>query len=103
MQARIISKRNKLYILISYKDEFDNIKKKWFSTGLDDTKQNRKYAHSLQEEKLREFENTYKFMERGSADILFADFLEQWLDRAKTNLQVSTYATYEGQIYQIKA
>ena len=101
MQARIISKRNKLYIVISYKDEFDNIKKKWFSTGLDDTKQNRKYAHSLQEEKLREFENTYKFMERGSADILFADFLEQWLDRAKTNLQVSTYATYEGQISQI--
>lgn len=101
MHATIQTKREKLYVVITYKDEYNQTKKKWFGTGLDDTKQNRKKAESLREQKLKEFKEIYSYVERGSADILFADFLEQWLERAKPNLQISTYATYLGQVEKI--
>lgn len=96
-----MAKREKLYVVILYKDDLNRPQKKWYGTGLDDTKQNRKKAEQMKDQKLEEFKKTYSYVEKGSADILFADFLEQWLERAKTNLQISTYATYQGQVEKI--
>ena len=101
MKASIQVKRDKLYVVIAYQDEFNQSKQKWFGTGLDDTKKNRKKAEEIKEEKLKEYQNNYRYLERGSNKILFADYLEQWLERTKPNLQISTYSTYAQQIEKI--
>ena len=101
MRAGLINKRGKLYIVITYEDELGKEKKKWFGTGLDDNRSNKKIANQLKEEKLEEFRKTYKFMERDGSKMLFADYLQQWLERSKSNLQVSTYSTYEMQVNKI--
>ena len=101
MKASIQAKRDKLYVVIAYQDEFNQSKQKWFGTGLDDTKKNRKKAEEIKEEKLKEYQNNYRYLERGSNKILFADYLEQWLERTKPNLQISTYSTYAQQIEKI--
>lgn len=101
MKATIQSKSDKLYVVISYLDEYNNRKQKWFATGLDNVKKNRKKAEEIKDKKLREFEETYVYLERGSNEILFADYLEQWLERARPNLQISTYATYQQQVEKI--
>ncbi len=101
MHATVMCKREKLYVVITYKDDLNNTKKKWYGTGLDDTRQNRKKAEALKEQKLKDFQETHTYIEKGSADLLFGNFLLQWLERAKPNLQISTYATYLGQAEKI--
>ncbi len=101
MKATIQTKSDKLYVVITYKDEFNRQKQKWFSTGLDNLKKNYQKAEEIKNKKLREFEETYTFLERGSGDLLFGTFLLQWLERAKPNLQISTYATYQQQVDKI--
>ena len=46
MNATIQAKRDKLYVVIAYHDEYNQPKQKWFGTGLDDTKKNRKKAEA---------------------------------------------------------
>ncbi len=101
MTAAILSRREKLYIVITYKNELNKTMHKWFGTGLDDTKSNRKKAEPIRQQKLKEFKETYKFLERGSGSTLFADYILQWLERSKANLQISTYSTYVGQVNNI--
>lgn len=101
MKASLLTKRNKIYVCITYNDEYGNIKKKWFGTGLDDNRANRKKANELKEERLEEFRKNYQYMERKESQMLFGDFLTQWLERARPNLQVSTYSTYKMQVDKI--
>lgn len=101
MTAAILPKRQKLYVVITNKNELNKTMHKWFGTGLDDTRVNRKKAEKIKKQKLKEFKETHKFLERGSGETLFGEYIEQWLERAKPNLQISTYATYLGQVEKI--
>ncbi len=101
MKASILSKRNKLYVVITYEDMLGNTKKKWYGTGLDESKANMKLAESLKYEKLEEFKKELERSKTETSKLLFADFIQDWLERAKPNLQVSTYSTYKMQVDRI--
>ena len=100
MRGSLAVKRGKYYMIISYKDDFGEWKRKWMATGLDE-KGNKRKAEQLLQEALLDFKNNYQYNTRTESHILFADFIEQWLERAKPNLQISTYGSYLGQVTKI--
>ena len=82
------------YIVLSYRDINKKRKTKWISTGLK-LKGNKKKAEELLLEVRKNFKPEFVEME---SDMLFADFLEQWLEIVKTKVEVTTYASYENQV-----
>lgn len=101
MRANITSKRGKLYIVITYEDLTGQIKKKWYSTGLDDKKANKKEAENQRIQIFEEFRKNQNYIKKNNSSITFAEYMQQWLERLKPNLQVSTYATYKMQVDKI--
>ena len=101
MRANITSKRGKLYIVITYEDLTGQIKKKWYSTGLDDKKANKKEAENQKIQIFEEFRKNQNYIKKNNSSITFAEYMQQWLERLKPNLQVSTYATYKMQVDKI--
>ena len=71
------------YIVLSYRDINKKRKTKWISTGLK-LKGNKKKAEELLLEVRKNFKPEFVEME---SDMLFADFLEQWLEIVKTKLR----------------
>ncbi|MDE6869056.1 MAG: site-specific integrase [Clostridia bacterium] len=104
MTGRLTVKNGKYYVVISYQDEHGKNKQKWAATGLD-AKNNKRAA----EEVMREIIANFKNEETPSASmrsttkdkLLFGDYLTQWIEIAKPNLQTSTYAGYKGKIKNI--
>ena len=101
MRATLAEKRKKIYVVITYEDSLGQTKKKWFGTGLNAVRANRKEANRIKEEKLEEFKQIYKFADNKKSTMLFADFITDWLERVKPNLQISTYSTYAMQVKEI--
>jgi len=103
MKAGLVIKRDKYYVVISYKDEYDIPVKKWFATGLD-AKGNKRNAEEMMSNILVNFEKNQSGTTantKAEKSILFANYLEDWLERSKQNLQVSSYSTYKQQIAKI--
>lgn len=100
MNGFVAEKCGKLYAVIKYKNEENRIKTKWISTGLD-IKGNKRNAEKILRDKLVEFEKRNLFSCSIDNKILFADYLEQWLESVKENLQVSSYAGYKQQVKKI--
>lgn len=101
MRATLTEKRKKIYVVITYEDSLGQTKKKWFGTGLNAVRANRKEANRIKEEKLEEFKQIYKFADNKKSTMLFADFITDWLERVKPNLQISTYSSYAMQVKEI--
>ena len=101
MRANITSKRGKLYIVITYEDMTGQIKKKWYGTGLDDIKANKKEAENQKIQIFEEFRKNQQYIKKSNSEITFSEYMKQWLERIKPNLQVSTYATYKMQVDKI--
>ncbi len=70
-------------------------KRKWISTGLPE-KGNKRKAEALLKEKIEEYAQKLSL---NPCDLLFGDYLIEWLDIIKPNLQTSTYAGYRNDIY----
>jgi len=66
-------------------------KQKWISTGLH-TKGNKRKAESVMKDLLLEYENSTVVL---SKDILFTDFILDWLETIKNNVEVNTYECYK--------
>ncbi|HTG69341.1 MAG TPA: hypothetical protein VL921_08780 [Candidatus Udaeobacter sp.] len=100
-------KKGNYYIVLNYKDEEGKRKTKWIATGLP-TKGNKKKAESMLQDARRSFEIPSESdgeeitaieeeatqVEDGPAGILFADFMEQWLEMMKHRVEVTTHAAY---------
>ena len=104
MKGRLVVKNGKYYVVISYQDENGKSKQKWVATGLDE-KNNKRAAmdmlrtveakfvngtlgiNSLQSQKssVRETEKQDNGFSNDSP--LFSDYLYEWLQIAKTNIQ----------------
>ena len=92
MVAGHLSKKNGYYYaVLNYTDEFGKRKTKWFKTGLPE-KGNKKKAEAFLAEIRREFQPPKTMIP--NEDILFADFMEEWLEVIRMSVAIPTYASY---------
>ena len=89
-------KKGYYYAVLSYKDEHQKRKTKWIATGLQ-VKGNKKKAEAFLMEQRRTFEppKAIQSAEVG-ADELFADYLQRWLQIARTTIAPTTYGSYSN-------
>ena len=89
------------YIVLSYKDSKGKRKVKWESTGLP-VKRNKKKAEALLLERRSTFIPPVDISDVPlDSQILFADFMLKWLEIAKSSIQITTYASYQGIIQSV--
>lgn len=99
-------KKGKYYIVLNYKDSKNNRKSKWISTGLP-IKGNKKKAEQMLAEERRNFvipEEKVSLIGSSAEEtsqMLFADYMEEWLDMIKTDIRPNTYGGYQRNIMQI--
>ena len=92
-------KNGMFYVVLNYRDENGKRKTPWISTNLP-VKGNKKRAENFMMDVRRSFvpPNVQRIEEREAmqkGDILFTDFLLQWLRVAKSTVKLTTYASYE--------
>ncbi|HWP51041.1 MAG TPA: site-specific integrase, partial [Clostridia bacterium] len=87
-------KKGFYYIVLTYKDEQNNPKSKWISTKLP-VKGNKKKAEAMLLEARKTFEPNPIVTE---ADILFSDYMLGWLEMVRSNIEVTTYASYSNNV-----
>lgn len=101
MKGRLTTKNEKYYVVISYQDESGKNKQKWVATGLD-AKNNKRAAEEAMRKIVADFNGNNavdcKNDKKSPDNVLFGDYLTQWIEIAKANLQLSTYAAYKGRI-----
>ena len=92
-----LREKNGIYqIVLNYKDAQGKYRTKSISTGLS-VKGNKRRAEDMLQEKRKKFERKPT---NDSKDILFTDFLLNWLDMMKNSIEITTYASY---CYSIKS
>ena len=87
-------KKGLFYMVLSYKDCTGKRRTKWFPTGLP-VKGNKKRAEAMLMEKRRSYVPEDS-MENSviESQMLFADYLDQWLKIVKSTIKLITYASY---------
>jgi site-specific recombinase xerD len=86
--------------VLNYTDALGKRKTKWIKTGLA-VKGNKKKAEAILMEARRNFNPEEPKVMNG--DIMFADFMEQWLDIIKSSVAVPTFASYSTSVKRIIA
>ena len=95
-----LQEKNGFYhAVVNYKDDNGKRKQKWFSTKLK-VRGNKKQAQAKAEEIRQEFENKLNSTQKRKnnivkTDVLFLDFLNEWLKIVKKTIEPSTYNSYE--------
>ncbi len=101
--GRLQKKNDYFYIVLNYKDNCGKRKEKWIKTGLK-VRGNKAKADELLLKYREEFDiKTGKLKseqvcleeESNPDNILFGDYLLQWLENVKSTIEVSTYAGYK--------
>lgn len=103
MKGRLTTKNGKYYVVISYQDNGGKYKQKWVATGLD-VKNNKRAAEELMRGIVANFDGKNAPIiktQPNNDDMLFGDYLTEWIEIAKPNLQLSTYAAYKNKIKYI--
>ena len=121
MKGRLVAKNGKYYAVISYQDENGKSKQKWVATGLDEKNNKRaamdmlrtieaKFANGTLGINSQKTQNSSVQEPQQQADIssdkdnpLFSDYLYEWLQIAKSNIQVTTYSVYKHRTEYIAA
>ena len=85
------------YIILNLTDSAGQRKPKWISTGLT-IKGNKKRAEQMLMEERRKYANA-----KTGDDVLFADFMEQWLEIVKSTVSIPTYSSYVNAVKSIIA
>lgn len=88
------------YAVLNYTDSLGKRKSKWISTGLT-VKGNKKRAEAILMDARRNFNPEEPKVMNG--DILFADYMEKWLDIIKSSVAVPTFASYSTTVKKIVA
>ena len=87
-------KKGYFYIVLSYQDVSGKRKTKWIPTSLP-VKGNKKKAEKLLMEARREFEPECRPIQD---DVLFSDFMPQWLEIVKPAIAITTYSSYSKMV-----
>lgn len=99
MVAGHLSEKNgTYYAVLTYSDRNGKRKSKWISTGLP-VKGNKKKAEAFLLQARQEFQPEQK--EQLGDDVLFADYMEQWLEIVKSTISISTYSSYANCVQRI--
>lgn len=85
------------YIILNLTDSAGKRKPKWISTGLT-IKGNKKRAEQMLMEERRKYANA-----KTGDDVLFADFMDQWLEIVKSTVSIPTYSSYVNAVKSIIA
>ena len=93
-------KKGLFYIVLSYKGADGKRKTKWEPTGLS-IKGNKKKAEAQLMTRRREFVPEEPVMIEDS--MLFADYMEKWLEIVKSSIQTTTYSSYSNMVKRIIA
>ena len=94
--GHLTSKNGRYYAVLNYRNAGGQRKTKWISLGLSEKGNKRKAEAELA--RLRaEFEPPKEVGDL-SSDMLFADYLLEWLEIAKGRLAVATYSSYAAMI-----
>ncbi len=102
MKGSLQVKNGKYYAVLSVKDENGKFKKVWISTGLTEKGNKRKAEERLNEIIAEYSSNDNVFQSKKTKhenDILFSDFLQQWLTSIKGKVEE---ISYKGYSYSIK-
>ena len=91
MTGTVQVKKGKWYCVLNFKDENGKRVKKWFSTGLPEKGNKRKAERILEELKLKYSQTGYV----EPTKILFSDYLLDWLESRRPNIEPTTYAGYK--------
>ncbi len=92
-------KKGYYYVVLSYNDNNGKRRVKYFSTGLSEKGNKRKAEAELL--RIRgEFEPPNEVGEL-AADMLFADYLLQWLDIVKERVKATTFGSYEQMVKSV--
>lgn len=90
-------KKGIYYMVVTYRTPAGQRKTKWASTGLP-VKGNKKRAEKL----LLDFRKEFTPDERSlDSDILFSDFMCQWLEIIKPTIALTTYASYSNMVRRV--
>ena len=97
MTGSIQEKNGRYHAVVNVKGPDGKIKKKWKSTGLK-VKGNKKNAEEFLRNYIIELEKEQNEREKSSKPdgILFADYIEKWLETAKIRLDEITYQGYKN-------
>lgn len=91
------TKKDYYYAVLNYKDkETGKFKTKWLSTKLK-VKGNLRKAERMAEDFRRDFEkslNANTFVTSSASHILFSNYMKEWLDTIKHNVEENTFAGY---------
>ena len=95
MVAGHLQEKNGIYyVVLTYKTYDGKRKTKWQSTGLP-IKGNKRRAEAMMRELQDDFERPVDPNGPPSKAMLFADYLVQWLEIAKSTVKLTTYASYK--------
>ena len=89
-------KNGRYYAVLNYRNAGGQRKTKWISLGLPEKGNKRKAEAELS--RLRAEFKPPKEVGDLSSDMLFADYLLEWLEIAKGRLAVATYSSYAAMI-----
>lgn len=87
-------KKGFFYMVLSYPDVSGKRKTRWIPTGLP-VKGNKKKAEKMLMETRRGFEPECKPLQD---DMLFSDFMLQWLEVVKPTIAITTYSSYSNMV-----
>ena len=89
--GHLTEKRGLYYAVLTYKDADGKRKSKWYATGLP-VKGNKKRA----EAKLIELRRNFVVPKSNvlNSEMLFCDFMELWLEVAKSTIAIATFSSY---------
>lgn len=99
-------KKGRFYIVLNYKDSKNNRKTKWISTGLP-VKGNKKRAEKMLSEVKRNFvipEEKVSLIGSTAAEssrMLFADYMEEWVEMIKGDIRLTTYSGYKEHVFNV--
>lgn len=94
MNASLAVKKDRYYAVLNYKDKSGKWRKKWIALGLP-VRDNRRKAEAM----LPALMEKYKHLEQLElpANAMFGEYALEWLERRKTQVELSTFERYDGQ------
>jgi len=97
--GHLSEKKGFYYAVITYTDQTGKRRSKWIPTGLA-LKGNKKRAEAFLLEARQNFQIPDDSLRE---DLLFADYMEQWLEIIKNSVTLSTYSSYSECVKRIIA
>ncbi len=98
VRANLIERENRYYVIINFYSSDGKRKQKSISTGLTVSGHNKRKAEARCKELLIEWE---KRLALNNSEMLFSDYLKEWLEHHHSRIADSTYQEYKKNIHKI--